>query len=454
MNHTVAQECFRAGIPVWLIYPLASAPTVRIDALDEIQEPAPPFVALSKSRLRVQPVYFGSATDDDKYKAIETYTRSHLTTANPFLSSASLQAPSAPVPVKPSSTQERYEPYKRSNLSRWGKEKPSNKASWAKATFEVLTHSHLAPLINTWKLGLQRVDATKERPPCRAMGFALPRPELFIMVQTDAKFRLMITSWLRLCMGLLACFNDASYQPQLHSHQTWRTILQIDWLEQSQGYPSSSRARCEQVRRDQAAAFLEGCQGELTVKASVSDQRAQWRDKDSSSLSLEDICEILWELAEVNFCIEFQALDRKLCGNESIRHQMLIGQCFPNGKANMLHRVSLGSANYGLAHSNWLERAPYLFTMCRCMQQWNDCPLSLSPSSDQKGGYSESEVEVIEQEMAYFYAESFFMKFGREPIFPRNLTHTPDVTYVPERRERAQATHPGCYLDISQWEGS
>ncbi|KAK0477478.1 hypothetical protein EDD18DRAFT_1365458 [Armillaria luteobubalina] len=454
MNHTVAQECFWAGIPVWLIYPLASAPTVRIDALDEIQEPVPPFVALSKSRLRVRPVYIGSATDDDKYKAIETYTRSHLTMANPFLSSASVQAPSTPVPAKPSSMRERYEPYKRSNLSRRGKEKPSNKASWAKATFEVMTHSHLAPLINTWKLGLQRVDATKERPPCRAMGFALPRLELFIMVQTDAKFRLMITSWLRLRVGLLACLNDASYQPQLHSHQTWRTILQIDWLEQSQGFSSSSRARGEQVRRDQAAAFLEGCQGELTVKASVSDQRAQWRDKDSSSLSLEDIREILWELVEVNFRIEFQALDRKLCGNESIRHQMLIGQCFPNGKANMLHRVPLGSANYGLAHSNWLERAPYIFAMRRCMQQWNNCPSSLSLSSNQKGGYSESEVEVIEQEMAYFYAESFFMNFGREPIFPRNLTHTPDVTYVPERRERAQAARPGFYLDISQWEGS
>ncbi|KAK0506564.1 hypothetical protein EDD18DRAFT_1342954 [Armillaria luteobubalina] len=173
-------------------------------------------------------------------------------------------------------------------------------------------------------------------------------------------------------------------------------------------------------------------EGELTVKASVSDQRAQWRDKDSSSLSLEDIHEILWELAEVNFCIEFQALDRKLCGNESICHQMLIGQCFPNGKANMLHRVPLGSANYGLAHSNWLEHAPYIFTMRRCMQQWNNCPSPLSPSSNQKGGYSESEVEVIEQEMAYFYAESFFMNFGQELIFPRNLTHTPDVTYVPE----------------------
>ncbi|KAK0492021.1 hypothetical protein EDD18DRAFT_1358443 [Armillaria luteobubalina] len=438
MNHTMAQECFRAGIPIWLIYPLTSAPTVCINALDEIQEPVPPFIVLSKSRLRVRPVYIGLATDDDKYKAIETYTHSHLTMANLFLSSASVQAPSTLVPAKPSSMREHYEPYKRSNLSRQGKEKPSNKVSWVKAMFEVMTHSHLAPLINTWKLGLQQVNATKERPPCHAMGFTLPCPELFIMVQTDAKFQLMITF----------------YQPQLHSHQTWRTILQIDWLEQSQGFSSSSRARGEQVRRDQVAAFLEGCQGELTVKASVSDQRAQWRDKDSSSLSLEDIRKILWELAEVNFCTEFQVLDRKLCGNESIRHQMLIGQCFPNGKANMLHRVPLGSANYGLTHSNWLEHAPYIFTMCRCMQQWNNCPSSLSPSSNQKGGYSESEVEVIEQEMAYFYAESFFMNFGQEPIFPCNLTHTPDVTYVPERRERAQAARPGFYLDILQWEGS
>ncbi len=120
----------------------------------------------------------------------------------------------------------------------------------------------------------------------------------------------------------------------------------------------------------------------------------------------------------------------------------------------MLHRVPLGSANYGLAHSNWLEHAPYIFAMCRCMQQWNNCPSSLSPSSNQKGGYSESKVEVIKQEMAYFYAELFFMNFGWEPIFPRNLTHTPDVTYVPERRERAQAACPGFYLDISQWEDS
>ncbi|PBK79638.1 hypothetical protein ARMGADRAFT_1040643 [Armillaria gallica] len=389
------------GIPVWVIYPLASAPTICIDALDEIQEPAPPFIALSKSRLRVRPVYIGSATDDDKYKAIKTYTHSHLMMANPFLSSTALQAPSAPVPAMPSSTQERYEPCwlltfqdtdKRSNLSQRGKEKSSNKASSANATFKVMTHSHLAPLINTWKLGLQRVNAAKERPPCCAMGFTLPRPELFITVQTDAKFRLMITLWLRL-------------------HQTWRTILQIHWLdEQSQGFSSSSRAR--------------------------------------------DICEILWELAEMNFRIEFQALDRKLCGNESIRHQMLIGRCFSNGKVNMLHRVPLCSTNYGLAHSNWLERAPYIFAMRRCMQQWNNCPSLLSPSSDQKGGYSESEVEVIEQEMAYFYAESFFMNFGREPIFPRNLTHTPDVTYVPEQQEQAQAAHPGFYLDISQWEDS
>ncbi len=156
----------------------------------------------------------------------------------------------------------------------------------------------------------------------------------------------------------------------------------------------------------------------------------------------------------MNFHIEFQALDCKLCGNESVRHQMLIGRCFLNGKANMLHRVPLGSTNYGLAHSNWLERAPYIFVMRRCMQQWNNCPSLLSPSSNQKGGYSESEVKVIKQGMAYFYAELIFMNFGREPIFPCNLTHTPDVTYVPEWQEQAQAARPSFYLDISQWEDS
>ncbi|KAK0196157.1 hypothetical protein F5146DRAFT_997620 [Armillaria mellea] len=342
MNVTVIQECFRAGVPVWMIQPLADAARIRIDALGRIQEPEPPYVVLNPPRPRLRPAYVGSATDGAKYKAIEAFTRNRPT-----------------------------------NLSRRGRQKPNRKMPNDQVKFEVVTHSYLPPLIQTWQFGLERADADKSCCPNCTIG-----------------------------------------------HQTWRTILQIDWLGTTPTIQSPARG--EQAHRDQAATFLKGCQDELSIEASGSAQ-ARWRDKESSSLSLDNIREILWEVSEINFRLEFFALDRKLCGCESTRHLNLLGQCFPYGRWNMPHHIDLGSANYGIAHSNWIERAP-------CMQSWQGCPVPLSASSDQTGGYSEFDVERVEKEMAYFYVETFFVTFGREPVLPQRLTHTPNGPFVPEQR--------------------
>ncbi len=111
MNVTVVQECFRAGVPVWMIRPLADAARIRIDALGRIQEPEPPYVVLNPPRLRLRPAYVGSATDGAKYKAIEAFTRSHLSMPNPFMQSSGPEFSSLPpVPAIPSSNHERYHP--------------------------------------------------------------------------------------------------------------------------------------------------------------------------------------------------------------------------------------------------------------------------------------------------------------------------------------------------------
>ncbi|KAK0192026.1 hypothetical protein F5146DRAFT_999282 [Armillaria mellea] len=341
MNVMVVQECFRAGVPVWMIWPLADAARIRIDALGQIQEPELPYVVLNLPCPRLQPAYVGLATNGAKYKAIEAFTRNRPT-----------------------------------NLSRQGRQKPNRKMpnDWVK--FKVVTHSYLPPLIQTWQFGLERADADKSLCPNCTIG-----------------------------------------------HQTWRTILQIDWLGTTPTIQSPARGK--QACRDQAATFLKGCQDELSIEASVS---------------------------EINFQLEFFALDRKLCSSESTRHLNLLGQCFPYGQWNMPHHIDLGSANYGIAHSNWIERAPYIFAMRRCMQSWRGCPVPLSASSDQTGGYSEFDVEHVEKEMAYFYVEMFFVTFGREPVLPRRLTHMPNGPFVPEQRQWAQVAQPSVYLDISSWE--
>ncbi len=57
-------------------------------------------------------------------------------------------------------------------------------------------------------------------------------------------------------------------------------------------------------------------------------------------------------------------------------------------------------------------------------------------------GYSEIDVERVEKEMAYFYMETFFVTFGREPVLPRRLTYMPN-DLVSEQRQRAQVARPG-----------
>ncbi|KAK0455311.1 uncharacterized protein EV420DRAFT_1644950 [Desarmillaria tabescens] len=444
MNPTVAQEFCRAGIPVWFIHPLNMAGKVRIDSVEPIQEPHHLNIPSSSCRLVIRSIHVGAATDEEKYKAIERFTRSHLNAPNPF-NLALPQNAVEPEPAPSTADQARYRPYKRPELSRRGKQKPASMLlTGTVKKFDVVQHPLLPPLVDTWLHGLLSVNADKSCPPCAAFGYALPRPDLFVTVKSAEKLTLMITSWLRLRQGLLARL-QVHFSPEVKNHQMWRTILQMDWLHPQTG---ASGARGEQSRRDQVIAFLNGCHAELTVDTTLSTEGC-WGHKSSSALGNDDVREILWELAETNFRLEFSALDQKLSLKTDAHHCKLVGECFPYGQWNLLHCIDLGSVNWGLVHSNWMQRAPYVFSMRRCMQDWRGCPTSLS--SD-KSKYSEADVVQIEKDMASFYCETFFMTFGRVPILPRRLPRTPLVPFIPEARKLYFAQESGYILDVTKWE--
>ncbi|PBK83937.1 hypothetical protein ARMGADRAFT_1037541 [Armillaria gallica] len=227
-NHTVAQECYLAGIPVWVLQPFSQADQLRIDELGPIQSPADFLIPSEMSPLRLRPVYIGSATDEGKYCAIETFTHNHLAAPNPFALSNNPASSSRSHPAPRVTDQARYRPYKRPDQSHRGCPLPINKSNQT-SRFDNPTHSLLPPLIDTWRLGLETVNADKARPPCAAHGYALPRPDLFCTVQSEEKLKSLLASWLHLRVGLLACFN-CHYEVDVKNHQLWRTILQMDWL--------------------------------------------------------------------------------------------------------------------------------------------------------------------------------------------------------------------------------
>ncbi|KAK0442270.1 uncharacterized protein EV420DRAFT_1485393 [Desarmillaria tabescens] len=417
---------------------------VRIDSVEPIQELHHLNVPSSSCQLAIRSIHVGAATDEEKYKAIERFTRLHLNAPNPF----NLVQPQKAVEPEPApliADQVRYCPYKHPDLSRQGKQKSTSLLpTGAVKKFDMVHYPLLLLLVDTWLHGLLSVNADKSCPPCAAFGYALPRPNLFVTIKSAEKLNLMITSWLRLRQGLLARL-QVHFSPEVKNHQMWQTILQMDWLHPQTG---ASGTRGEQSRRDQVIAFLDGCHAELTVDTTLSTEGC-WGHKTSSALGNDDVWEILWELAETNFRLEFSALDQKLFQKTDAQHCKLVGQCFPYGQWNLLHCVDLGSMNWGLVHSNWMQHAPYVFSMCRCMQDWRGCPPLLS--SD-KSKYSEADVVQIEKDMASFYCETFFMTFGQAPILPRRLPRTPLVPFIPEARKLYFAQESGYILDVMKWE--
>lgn len=154
----------------------------------------------------------------------------------------------------------------------------------------------------------------------------------------------------------------------------------------------------------------------------------------------------------MGFHLEVHALDQhaSVANVDKETHNTVIGQCFPHGEAHPVC-VKLGSANFGLAHRSRLERAPYLFSLCKVMQSWKgDQPLFIMASNSDR--YMEMAYLELEKQVMAHYIDSFFLYFGRAPTLPQQLEHEPDPSYVLEVHECISMLQQGVYKDISEWE--
>ncbi|KAK0485580.1 hypothetical protein EDD18DRAFT_1058452, partial [Armillaria luteobubalina] len=117
--------------------------------------------------------------------------------------------------------------------------------------------------------------------------------------------------------------------------------------------------------------------------------------------------EIAWELAELNFRFELLTLDARVATNGG-NHELLL-HCLPHGLTTTFVAVDVGSANHGLGHPTWQERAPYIFLLMNVMRSWRACPDLIQRN---KTSYTETEFDDMERCIIIFYVESFFHFFG------------------------------------------
>ncbi|PBK70797.1 hypothetical protein ARMSODRAFT_974057 [Armillaria solidipes] len=446
---TTLQNFFRAKIPVWTMRPLKEAALYRIDVLTEIETPEN-WLVLDPSRLKLRSVYTG-APNQSKYAAMSLFTRDHLRWSNPFrLSSAVIMTrQNPPPPATTSAVDVRFSPY--NNRTRSGRAKIPKSSSNVSGFTDPL-HELLPPIVPVWREALLQVDVDITRCHSSAKvvginGLSFPRPDLFASIENTDKRDVAFRTWLRLRSAMLARLSVLDYVPPTLLHQEWRALLTLPYLWELGNKDTKSAQVREKVKR-----LMSGCCEEFEGDINIDELRGTWRDKEFGTLTENGKREILWEVAEMGFRLEVHALDQRasVANIKDEAHSRDLGRCFPHGLTHPAC-VDLGSANFGLAHPSWLERAPYLFSLRKVMRSWKgDQPSFVTAINPD--GYTELAYLELEKKVAAYYADTFFLYFGRAPTLPRQLQHAPEVSYIPEVRERVSMVQQGKYKDISEWE--
>lgn len=142
--------------------------------------------------------------------------------------------------------------------------------------------------------------------------------------------------------------------------------------------------------------------------------------------------EMLWELNELNFRLEFLALDLRARNHaiSTTSRDDLILACFPGAIGGSLLVLDFGLVDQGLAAENCTGRVTYLIALKNVMKSWRGfneavkrCRHVDLAANKEPGEFSDAEVVAMDAALAQFYTQTFFDFFGRAAIIPRRLPH-------------------------------
>ena len=153
--------------------------------------------------------------------------------------------------------------------------------------------------------------------------------------------------------------------------------------------------------------------------------------------------EVLWELAELNFCFGLQALDSCATTTEPRSDcQQLVTACFPHATdgAVVLLVANLGTDNCGLASQNWEEKVHYLQASRQLMAMWQGEVPSIIQT--EKYHWSKGEIEDLENAVTKFYVQSFSKYFHHMLVVHCGLLHQALLDHAPVTPNQVKVLDP------------
>jgi hypothetical protein len=129
--------------------------------------------------------------------------------------------------------------------------------------------------------------------------------------------------------------------------------------------------------------------------------------------------EIVWDLAETNFCFKLLALDKRTSGWD---RKDEVKMCFAGG---MLLGIPLQLGQRGLAALEIEERHRYHRRLAVLMLYWRTVcshPAGVNQRVRREDGWSKADMEELERDVPLFYTQAFYEYFGRAAVIPMRLT--------------------------------
>ncbi|KAK7032104.1 hypothetical protein VNI00_013474 [Paramarasmius palmivorus] len=440
----------RAGIPVWQIRSIAEQESAKSHR--RIPFTTPEELNIEKELLDdTRWIYEGVTNTLSRAVVMENYLRDFCSPPDPFAAPATEPATNAKLPsslpARPAKNgaEKRHQPYKK------GPPAPKAKQSEIpRDKFAEIHSPHTPPTPEFWIRALAGIDRTK-RPKNDAVvnsGYIFPDPGLFTS-STGEKLQRLVRTWLNLRLVLITrlmmrppCLASVAWYPK-----QWRILLLTD----SETHPSHQGTFMynakEIVNRMLGACLKDYGVNRRTDVSVVKEFQFTWRGKTYPIGFLNDerlLKEVIWEIYELNFRTEFEALDNILRGGprgiepvggpwvsmyqgttlDDVARLQDVHACLPH-QGNNLCSTSLWwpQSSQGVAASSAVDRAPWILCMKHVLKGWpgsrdihelhaeHKCPEQLIGP----------ELERLEEAVARFYCQSFFNTFGRPPIIPHRL---------------------------------
>lgn len=247
-----------------------------------------------------------------------------------------------------------------------------------------------------------RVDERYRSPNDRKYVF--PEPGLFLGANEVRRAKYFLT-WQAIEPACVHRLLSSTASPL--SNQEWRDIL-IGSLEFKSSDSASAKAQ-EHARRLLGSVIddlhLNPTDPATPPPPPINDPEAQ---------------AMLWRLTELNFRFELLALHKRAgpAGRDEVDCEQAVRDAL---KVTSLQSVDMGISVEGFRSKDWQSRLPDLLRLAALMKVWSgDKPLPLLQDKPLVE-YTERDTGVLEDAVARFYTDSFFIFFGRAAVIPTRL---------------------------------